>query len=101
MSDSITKKDIETIVSKSSNEILEVMQTFMYQVDERFKLLDKRFDLVDKRFDDLTNIIDGYAGKLETYAQEMAAMSHKINRLEKYIQVLADKAGVDLDKIHA
>lgn len=43
----------------------------------------------------------GYAGKLETYAQEMAAMSHKINRLERYIQVLADKAGVDLDKIHA
>lgn len=64
MSDSITKKDIEIIVSKSSNEILEVMQTFIYQIDERFKLIDKRFDLVDKRFDDLTNIIECYAGKL-------------------------------------
>jgi len=31
----------------------------------------------------------------------MTAMDHKINRLEKYIQVLAEKVGVDLDKIHA
>jgi hypothetical protein len=29
----------------------------------------------------------------------MAFMDHKINRLEKYIQVLAEKAGVDLDLI--
>ena len=31
--------------------------------------------------------------------RKMAAMDHKINRLEKYIQILADKAGVDLDSI--
>ncbi len=35
------------------------------------------------------------------YAQEMAAMDHKINRLERYIHILADNAGIDLDKIHA
>lgn len=66
-----------------------------------FADVDKRFDLVDKRFDDLTRVIDGYAGKIDTYAQEMAFMDHKISRLEKYIQVLADNAGIDLDKIHA
>ncbi len=33
-------------------------------------------------------------------AQEMAAMDHKINRPKQYIQVLAEKAGVDLDAIH-
>jgi flagellar capping protein FliD len=88
-------------------------------IDMKFDYIDKRFDYVDKRLADLdkrlegaesrfderfnllTNIIDGYAGKIDMYAQEMAAMSHKINRLERYIQVLADKAGVDLDKIHA
>lgn len=31
----------------------------------------------------------------------MAALDHKISRLEKYIQILAEKTGVDLDKIHA
>ena len=30
----------------------------------------------------------------------MTAMDHKISRLEKYIQVLADNAGIDLDKVH-
>ncbi len=35
------------------------------------------------------------------YAQEMAAMDHKINRLERYIQILADNADIDLDKIRA
>jgi archaellum component FlaC len=105
MSDNLSKKDIEKIVGKSTNEILEVMQTFMYQVDERFKQVEKRLDNFETRFDErfgnLTNVIDGYVGKIDMYAQEMAAMSHKINRLERYIQVLAEKAGVDLDKIHA
>ena len=99
------------------------MQKGFSDVDKRFSLVDKQinqltlnmitgFDRasnradsletkIDKRIDEVLSIIDGYAGKIDTYAQEMAAMDHKINRLEKYIQVLADKAGVDLNKIHA
>ncbi|MBM3209966.1 hypothetical protein FJZ39_01320 [Candidatus Saccharibacteria bacterium] len=45
-------------------------------------------------------VIDGYAAKLDTYASKMAAMQHKIDRLEKYIQILAQKTGVDLDAIY-
>lgn len=71
---------------------------FKYMQDFR-KDVDDKFNTVDKRFDNLTNIIDGYAGKIDSYAQEMAAMDHKINRLEKYIQILADNAGIDLDSI--
>lgn len=78
------------------------MKMFKY-MEKRFDDVDKRIDGIenkfDKRFDDLTRLIDGYAAKIDSYAQEMAAMEHKINRLEKYIQVLAEKAGVDLDKI--
>ena len=73
--------------------LFKYMQEFRHEVDEQFVMVDKRFDL-------LTNIIDGYANKIDTYAQEMAAMDHKINRLEKYIQILADNAGIDLDKVH-
>jgi len=71
---------------------------FKYMQDFR-KDVDDKFNTVDKRFDNLTNIIDGCAGKIDSYAQEMAAMDHKINRLEKYIQILADNAGIDLDSI--
>lgn len=38
-------------------------------------------------FDTLTTIIDGYADK--------------IDRLERYIQVIAKKTNIDLDAIHA
>lgn len=79
------------------------------QFTKLFKYMSDRFDKIDATLeqkadkddvDMLKNIIDGYAGKLETYAMEMAAMQHKIDRLEKYIEVLADKAGVNLDAIH-
>ena len=73
--------------------LFKYMQEFRQDVDGKFSIVDKRFDL-------LTDIIDGYANKIDTYAQEMAAMDHKISRLEKYIQVLADNSGIDLDKVH-
>lgn len=73
--------------------LFKYMQAFRKEVGDRF-------GEVDKHFDDLTNLIDGYAGNLDAYALEMAAMDHKIGRLEKYIQVLAAQAGVDLDRIH-
>ena len=129
MNDNVSKKDflkLEKNLDKRFDDLTALMSNFANQtsdrfdeVDKKFVYVDKRFDFIDKRFVDidkrldgvetrfderfnlLTNIIDGYAGKIDMYAQEMAAMSHKINRLEKYIQVLADKAGVDLDKIHA
>lgn len=47
-------------------------------MQEQFKNIDNRFDSVDNRFDLLTIVID-----------------------EQYVQVLADKAGVDLDAIRA
>jgi len=74
------------------------MKLFKY-IEEFRGDVNKRFEAVDARFDHLEKVIDGYAGKLDTYAQEMAGMQFKLNRLEKYIQVLADKAGVDLDAI--
>ncbi|MEI6229034.1 MAG: hypothetical protein WCP11_03375 [Candidatus Saccharibacteria bacterium] len=79
------------------------MKMFKY-MEKRFDNVDKRFEQMetkfDKRFDLLTNVVDGYAGKIDTYAQEMAAMDHKLRRLEKYIQVIAEKTGIDLDVIH-
>ena len=37
----------------------------------------------------IASTLDGYAAKIDTYAMEMAAMRHKIDRLERYIQVIA------------
>ena len=49
----------------------------------------------------LESVIDGYAAKLDTYAAEMAAMQHKIDRLERMIEYLADKAGISRAALEA
>lgn len=73
-----------------------------------YRYVTTRFDDIDKKLENmatkddlhrLEEIIDGYAAKIDTYAMEMAAMDHKLRRLERYIEVLADKAGIDLETI--
>ena len=93
---------------------MSTLSQFANEVTERFEKIDKRFDKMfvynEQRFsaiektlenmatkDDirrLESLIDGYAAKLDTYAAEMAAMQHKIDRLERMIDYLAKKAGV-------
>ena len=50
--------------------------------------------------EDLNNLItsvDAYAKKADTYFQEMVALSHKVNRIEKWVQQIADKVGIKLE----
>lgn len=50
-----------------------------------------------KNFSDLQTAVDGYAKRADTYFQEMTALSHKVDRHEKWIKQLADKLGVKLE----
>lgn len=68
-----------------------------------YKYMDKRFSNIEERLDDvatkddiryLETVIDGYAAKIDDYAVEMAAMQHKIDRLERMIDYLAKHAGI-------
>lgn len=82
--------------------------------DDQFTKLYQYISKVDEKLDGvienmatkddirrLESLIDGYAAKLDTYAAEMAAMQHKIDRLERYITFLADKVGVDRKVLEA
>lgn len=71
------------------------MKLFKYVTETRQEVREIRETMATK--DDirhLESVIDGYAAKLETYAAEMAAMQHKIDRLERYITFLAEKIGI-------
>lgn len=90
----------------------------------KFEKIDKRFDETDKKLllvsgrlsnieeimgnleekkadksdvDNLLNAIDVYAKKADTYFQEMVVMSHKMERLEKWLHQVADKVGIKLE----
>lgn len=70
------------------------IEEFRAETNERFEKMATK-ESVDR----LTNTIDGFLKRLDDYEVELAARDSKINRLEKYIEVLAEKAGVDLDSI--
>lgn len=48
-------------------------------------------------FRNLQSSVDAYAKKADTYFQEMVMLSHKVNRLEKWIQEIAEKVGIKLE----
>ena len=91
-------------------------------MDEKFGKVDKEFNSIDKRFTELTDIfvtkedlkeateklatkedfnnlltaVDAYAHKADAYFQEMVALTHKVDRLEKWILQVAEKVGITL-----
>ena len=75
-------------------------------LDEKFNKIDGEMqglkeNLADKAdkidIDNLLTAIDGYAKKADTYFQEMVALSHKVDRHEKWLLQLAEKLGVKLE----
>jgi len=83
-------------------------------VDEKFagvyKKMDKGFANVDMKFDEvhkeikelkesfsiLQTAVDGYAKRADDYFQEMVMLSHKVDRVERWVLQLAEKVGVQL-----
>lgn len=66
-------------------------------LDEKFTHIDKRFDEIKRDFVDLQTSVDAYAKRADTYFQEMVALSHKVDRHEKWIQKIAEKLGIKLE----
>ena len=55
-------------------------------------------NLVTKEeFNDLQTSVDAYAKKADAFFQEMIALSHKVDRHEKWIQQIAAKLGIKLE----
>ena len=70
-----------------------------------FGYMQKEFDKVNKRLEEtatkkqveaLTNTVDGLAGLVRDYQQEMLMLTHKVDRMERWILQLAEKTGVKL-----
>ena len=50
-----------------------------------------------KDFNNLQTAVDGYAKKADAYFQEMVMLSHKVDRMERWILQIAKKTGVQLE----
>jgi len=78
-------KDIQKII-EANREVFPSKEDF-----EGFK------DEIKQSFSDLQTSVDEYAKKADTYFQEMVMLTHKVDRLEKWIQQIAEKVGMKLE----
>jgi len=108
-------------VGEKFSEVHEKIDKGFSMVDEKFAEVDKKFDGIDKKmgrgfadvdmkFDEvhkeikelkesfsiLQTAVDGYAKKADDYFQEMVVLSHKVDRIERWVLQLAEKVGVQL-----
>ena len=49
-----------------------------------------------EHFSDVLTVIDTYGAKADKYFQEMVILSRQVDRLEKWIQQIANKVGIEL-----
>jgi septal ring factor EnvC (AmiA/AmiB activator) len=66
-------------------------------MEKRFADMEKRFDKVDQRFDQLQSSVDAYAKQVLDLTQEHLMLARKVDRMEDWIQKIAQKTGVKLD----
>lgn len=81
----LTDEDIQKIIEANS-EAFPTKEDF-----EAFK------EEMRKSFSDLQTSVDAYAKKADTFFEEMVALSHKVDRHEKWLLQLAEKLGVKLE----
>jgi len=67
------------------------------ELDEGFAVVNKRLDELNDNFDKLATGVDAYAKKADTYFQEMVMLSHKVDRLEKWVLQVAAKLQMRLE----
>lgn len=101
---------LEKRIDKRFDDLTALMSGFANDVNARFDQQDVQFNQQDIRFDrieerikhlevshdKLVNTIDGFIKRIDDYETELAARDHKIERLERWIEQIAEKTGVKL-----
>ena len=72
-------------------------------LDEKFANIDGKLDNLQENKADKSDVnslitaIDAYAKKADAYFEEMVALSHKVDRHEKWLHQVAEKLGIKLE----
>ncbi|HTE57247.1 MAG TPA: hypothetical protein VK694_00730 [Verrucomicrobiae bacterium] len=72
------------------------VRLFRY-LDERFDRVDKRFEELEGKFSNLQTTVDSYAKQVEVYHQESIARDAHVDRLQRWIEQVAQKTGIKLE----
>lgn len=99
----VTKSDIQDL-SKAIQDLATHVDQRFDKVDKRFDQVDTRFEQVGQRFDNLEekytqilNTLDTLSKNLSDFTGEMRARDAKVDRLERWVQKIAQETGVQLE----
>lgn len=106
----VTKSDIQDL-SKAIQDLATHVDQRFDEVDKRFDQVDTRFEQVGQRFDSLEeridaqeekytqilNTLDTLSKNLSDFTGEMRARDAKVDRLERWVQKIAQETGVQLE----
>ena len=84
MGQAVTRDDID--------EVLELLHTFMKQVDDRFNEQEKKYDR-------LITTIDGFISRIDKYEVELAARDAQFQRLLEWARKVSSKTGIPLENL--
>ena len=99
MNDSILKDELNAALRTQTDEIMNVMQTFIQQVSDSFIDVNKRLDEQDKKYDHLINTIDGFIGRIDKYETELAARDSQFEKLLLWARKVSEKTGIPLENL--
>lgn len=106
--DTVTKKDLAEFVTKSylddalkrnTKEIVDVLDTYMFQVDQRFNKLEERMDRLEERMDKLVQTVDRFVARIDHYEVEQAARDRQFDRLLAWAKKVSAKTGIPLEDL--
>ena len=84
MGQAVTRDDID--------EVLELLHTFMKQVDDRFNEQEKKYDR-------LITTIDSFISRIDKYEVELAARDAQFQRLLDWARKVSSKTGIPLENL--
>ena len=86
-------KQFDTILQKRFDSNAKVMIREFDRLREDIRKLDDR---VTSGVDTIQKSVDAYAKRTDENMQEMLALAHKVDRLERWIMKIAEETGVKL-----
>jgi chromosome segregation ATPase len=75
---------------------LDSMDMRLFKVEQKLEQHDEEFRKLHKAYDHLVKTVDEFIARIDAYETEQAARDHKIERLERWIEQIADATGVKL-----
>ncbi|HSW80655.1 MAG TPA: hypothetical protein VLG47_07800 [Candidatus Saccharimonadales bacterium] len=113
MSTAATKEDLQSLIKRSDkqfdvlnkkidsrfDDMMNVMQTFMHQVDARFTKVESEIVDLKISIDKLTNTLDGFLARLDTIDKENAIRDRQFQRLLEWAHKVSEKTGIPLENL--